>query len=100
LEGPTPDPPRALAIIQPLIEQFPEHPYFRDTRGQILLKMGRYKEATQDLEFALPKLDPRAKQHTHRSLAEAYRKLGFADLAAEHEKLAAKTEPEGKEAGK
>jgi len=85
--GEKPDLARALAIIQPLVERFPNHPYYRDTRGQILLRLGRDREAVQDLEFSLAKLDdPRP---THKALAQAYRKLGISDLAEEHERRAA-----------
>jgi tetratricopeptide (TPR) repeat protein len=86
-DGEKPDLPRALAVIQPLIDRFPDHPYYRDTRGHVLLKLGRQREAIQDLEFSLPQLeDPRP---THAALARAYRQLGINDLAEEHEKRAA-----------
>ena len=86
MTGDKPEYPLALAIIQPLVEKFPRNPNYRDTRGQILVALGREQEAVPDLEFALPKLpDPLS---THKALAQAYRKLGFADLAAEHERLA------------
>ena len=55
------------------------------TRGQILTKMGRWKEALTDLESAL-----RAGQKTpgiHSALAETYEHLGMPDLAAEHKKI-------------
>lgn len=62
-----------------------DHPYLRDTRGQILLKLKRYDEAIPDLEFALraPELAPTV----HASLATAYASLGQNDLADEHRKL-------------
>ena len=86
-DGEKPDLPRALAVIQPLVDRFPDHPYYRDTRGQILLRLGRHREAIQDLESALAQLDdPRP---THLALARAYRQLGINDLADEHEKRAA-----------
>ena len=86
MTGDKPEYPRALAIIQPLVEKYPQNPSYRDTRGQILVALGREQEAVPDLEFALPKLpDPLS---THKALAQAYRKLGIADLAAEHERLA------------
>ena len=78
--------PRALDIIQPVVEKDPANPYFRDTRGMILAKLGRWAEAVQDLEFSLPQTT--AKRATHEVLAQAYRGLGLPDMAARHERLA------------
>jgi uncharacterized protein HemY len=77
---------RALAIIQSVVTNSPANPEFRDTRGQILLKLKRYQEAITDLEFALPSLKPAAS--THKALAEAYQALGLSQLAQEHLRLA------------
>jgi tetratricopeptide (TPR) repeat protein len=87
--GPNPDPPRALAMINPLVEQFPKAGNYRDTRGQILVKLGRWQEAITDLEQALPQL-PR-KGQTHGALAIAYRELGMPKLAAQHAQMAKPT---------
>jgi Flp pilus assembly protein TadD len=58
--GSQPDLPRALKLVQSALEQFPDNPSFRDTRGQILAKLGRNKEAVADLEFASSRLaDPK-----------------------------------------
>jgi tetratricopeptide (TPR) repeat protein len=84
--GDRPDLPRALAIIQPVLERFPDNPSFRETRGQILVRLGRWQEAVTDLEFALPQLP--STRNTHAALAEAYRGLGLRELAAQHERLA------------
>jgi tetratricopeptide (TPR) repeat protein len=54
--GPQPDLGRALLIIQTVVERFPTSPNFRDTRGRILLELGRASEAMADLEFAAGKL--------------------------------------------
>jgi predicted Zn-dependent protease len=83
--GEQPDLPRALAIMQSVLERFPENPSFRETRGQILVRLGRWREAIADLEFALPRLT--AARATHAALADAYRGLGLRELAAEHERL-------------
>jgi tetratricopeptide (TPR) repeat protein len=80
-----PDCKRALEIIQPIVEKFPNDPNFRESRGQVLVKLGRYEEGIKDLEFALPHL--KSANATHRALAEGYRHLGMPDLATEHEKL-------------
>ena len=84
--GDKPDCPRALEIIQTVLKQFPNNPNLRETRGQVLVKMGRWQDAIADLEFALPSLSDT--DLTHKALAQAYGGLGMADLAAEHERLA------------
>ncbi len=84
--GDKPDLARALAIIQSVLEKFPNNPSFRETRGEILARSGRPQEAIADLEFALPLLA--SKRATHTALAEAYRALGLRDLAASHQRLA------------
>jgi tetratricopeptide (TPR) repeat protein len=85
---------RALAIIQSTLEKFPDNPNFRETRGEILVKLGRWQEAVVDLEFALPKLGTR--RNTHAALAAAYAGLGSQDLALQHQRLAkASPEPPG-----
>ena len=84
--GDKPDLPRALAIIQSALTKFPNNPNFRETRGEILVQLGRAQEAIADLEFALPLLA--SKRGTHKALAEAYRSLGLRDLATEHERRA------------
>src|SRR5262249_17918096 len=84
--GKKPDLPRALAIIQSVVEKFPENPTFRDTRGQVLVKLGRCQEGVIDLEYALPKLISKAR--THAALAQAYSSLGAQTLASQHQQLA------------
>jgi len=79
------DPLRALSLIQTALVKYASDPYLRDTRGQIFVKLGRWKEAVEDLEFALPKLNSRSA--THAALAEAYSGLGMQDLAKEHKSL-------------
>ena len=87
--GNPPDLPQALAIAQLLVEKFPDQPHFRDTRGQVLVKLGRWDDAVKDLEYALPRLND--KSATHTALAQVYENLGLRDLAAEHERLAKET---------
>ena len=81
--GDKPDLPRALGIINTALENDPQNPNFRDTRGQILVKLGRWKEAVEDLEFAIQKLS--VKSAAHAALATAYGKLGMQDLADAHQ---------------
>src|SRR5262249_43417847 len=82
---------RALDMIENVVKQAPKQPSFRETRGQILVKLGRWKEAVSDLEFALPLLPN--KRPIHLSLAKAYQELGLAELAQEHRKLAKPERP-------
>src|SRR6185436_19715313 len=87
--GEQPDFPRALAIIESVLNKWPNNPNFRETRGQVLVRMGRWREAVTDLEFALPLVH--SPGGTHNSLAAAYRGLGMEHLALEHERLASQT---------
>jgi len=84
--GDRPDLPKALAIIESVLAKFPDNPSFRETRGEILVRLSRWQEAVADLEFALPRVA--SPQATHTALAVAYRGLGMRELAAEHERLA------------
>ncbi|MFT5527713.1 MAG: tetratricopeptide (TPR) repeat protein, partial [Pirellulaceae bacterium] len=67
---------RALKVMNPLIEQFPDAERFRDTRGHILARMERWQEAIDDLERCLPAMNKNLA--THRDLALAYRAVGAA----------------------
>ena len=88
-----PDLTRALALVQPMVEVMPNQPDFRNTRGQIYVKLGKWAAAVDDLEYALPLvLD---KSATHTALAEAYQNLGMSALAAEHARLAHSPAPAG-----
>ncbi|HBE67265.1 MAG TPA: hypothetical protein DDW52_03860 [Planctomycetaceae bacterium] len=42
----------ALELSNKAIKAAPGHPYLRDTRGQILTRMGRYREAISDFQLA------------------------------------------------
>jgi hypothetical protein len=59
---------------------------FLDTKGQILLRLGRVDEAVVVLESALKGVPDRG---THGALAEAYSRLDKTELAASHRRLAA-----------
>jgi tetratricopeptide (TPR) repeat protein len=79
---------RALEVIDPIITKFPQVAHFRDTRGEIYLRMERWDEALQDLERALPEMrnDPRI----HESLATAYDGVKQPEIAEKHRQEAAK----------
>jgi tetratricopeptide (TPR) repeat protein len=91
-----PDLPRALEIVNMAIEQSPNEVRFRGTRGHILAKMQRWKEALPDLEAALPaELNS---PELHRVLAETYDHLGVPEMAAEHRRLS-DTKPKANDQG-
>jgi tetratricopeptide (TPR) repeat protein len=84
------DPPeldRALALINVVVERDPNLGYYRDTRGQILAKLGRWDEALIDLEAALPQLP--GNLQLRETLVQAYSKLGMPEVAEEHRRIAA-----------
>jgi len=71
---------KALDIIEGVIVAEPNpNPNYFDTRGGILLKLGRYQEAIADLEYGLQ--IPGRKREAQLDLAECYERLGNAELA-------------------
>lgn len=72
----------ALAAANRALEIIPKEYRCRETRGQILLRLGRWEEAIKDLEFALNGLPEM--NGIHRSLATAYAALGYDELASVH----------------
>ena len=79
---------RALALANAALKNAPDHPYLRETRGQILLKMKEYHEAIPDLEFALSAKE--LEVPIHLSLATAYEAIGLSEVAQKHLELAEK----------
>jgi tetratricopeptide (TPR) repeat protein len=76
------DLPRALELANRAIGRWPDQPKCRGTRGHILVKMRKWKDALPDLEAAL-----RARPDDldlHRLLAETYENLGVTEMASEH----------------
>ena len=51
--SPPVDLPRALELANAAVNKVPNEPRFRGTRGQILARMEKWKEALPDLEEAL-----------------------------------------------
>ena len=81
-EGDEPDLPQALEAVNRSLEMAPQEYRFRETRGQILLRLEQWDAAIADLEFALngmPDLPA-----IHKSLAAAYAALGNQELAQLH----------------
>ena len=85
-QGDKPDLPRALSLANEAVKRSPKDLHFRDTRGQILAKMGRWKEALEDLEPCVPSFSNSLV--LHRTLAEVYGKLNMPEPAKAHERLA------------
>ncbi len=85
-EGPKPDLPRALKLVESALAVNPNDARFRGTRGHVLAKMERYKEALPDLEASLPAFPN--EPLVHERLTLVYSKLGDLNLAEQHRKLA------------
>lgn len=83
-----PQPERALALIDPVIKRNPSMPRYLDTRGHVLVKLNRYREAVRDLEQAVASLQSNVS--THDALATVYAELGLKDLAELHRSSAAR----------
>ncbi|MEM8736106.1 MAG: tetratricopeptide repeat protein [Planctomycetota bacterium] len=78
---------RALRLSNAAVRQLPNHPYLRETRGAILLRLERYADAIADLEQALraKELRPQVRD----SLAQAYDALGDTEIANRQRQLKA-----------
>jgi len=74
---------RALTMMEQLLRQEPQNLFFLDTRGHILIKLGRFPEAVRDLAMALP--NAQNKTSAHATLAALYQKLDMPELAAQHQ---------------
>ncbi|MCD0461694.1 tetratricopeptide repeat protein [Roseiconus lacunae] len=88
-----PDLERALEISNEAINSIPvATPHFYETRGQILYRLGRLREAISDLERALaaPTLELKA----HQMLAKCYDEVGDPELAEQHRDAVSRMERE------
>ncbi|MBX3438406.1 MAG: hypothetical protein KF861_13020 [Planctomycetaceae bacterium] len=84
------NPPRldeALQVAQLAVTKAPHVPDIRETRGQILAKLGRPEEALPDLEAALNM--HKVPRELHETLAVVYGQLGDAGMSARHRQRAA-----------
>ncbi len=81
-QPPEPRYEEALAAVNEALEREPNEVRFRETRGQVLVELGRWDEAVVDLELALNGILDAGPVHT--ALATAYEHLGMAELAAVH----------------
>ncbi len=73
---------RALTLAEIALELLPGHYEVLETRGEVLMRLGRWHEAIRDLEQALA--DSPNTERLHRRLAEAYTRLGDEEMAARH----------------
>lgn len=84
---------RALQVSNAAIEQVTAPtPHFFETRGQILFRMGRFRDAISDLERAL--IEPTLAKKAHQMLADCYEKVGDLDLARGHREAIEKSDQE------
>jgi Tfp pilus assembly protein PilF len=81
-----PDPDRALELINKAQSINPRLTELRETRGEILLRLGRWAAAVSDLESVLVVRPQRSRLHV--LLAEAYDGLGETGTADHHRRLA------------
>lgn len=81
-QPPEPDYEAALEAVNRALQSEPQDYRYRETRGQVLIKLSRWQEAIADLEYALNGMPGSA--DIHRSLAEAYEATSQTDLARIH----------------
>ena len=76
---------KALKLCEQALAQAPEYPEIRETRGQILVKLGRWAEAVADLESVIAKFSSNVQ--TRSALIAAYQGLGMQDMADKHSQI-------------
>lgn len=76
----------ALNATNKALADHPDDFRFRETRGEVYVRLGRWKEAIDDLEYALNGTPENPV--VHRALAKAYEALGNKELAAVHSQYA------------
>jgi len=79
-------PDKALSAANKALELKPDDFRFRETRGEILLRLSRWRDAVDDLEYALNGLPD--SPVIHQALGKAYDALGNKELAAAHHQYA------------
>jgi tetratricopeptide (TPR) repeat protein len=85
---------RALELANSAVRALPDEPRFHGTRGHILAKMGRHKEALEDLEKAIKVYPKDAK--LFRQLSETCTKLDLPIQAEQYKKRADELETDEK----
>ncbi|MEY2726773.1 MAG: hypothetical protein RLZZ458_2640, partial [Planctomycetota bacterium] len=76
----------ALKLVDEALKQIPEQPQFLDTRGKLLLRLGKPQEALVNFEKAL--VDPSTRVEVHTNISSAWKALGDAEKAAYHKSIA------------
>lgn len=87
-----PDLKYALSLVELALETMPDQPYFFDTRGKILVRLGQFEPAIADFERALTASELRST--LHEQLADVYEKIGDEKSAKRHHDLAESLSPE------
>jgi tetratricopeptide (TPR) repeat protein len=85
---PQPDYQAGLEAVERALAINPQDFHSRETRGQLLVRLERWEEAIEDLEYAINQLPDNP--DVHAALAQAYRAVGNDDLADIH---AARSQP-------
>jgi tetratricopeptide (TPR) repeat protein len=75
-----------LSLAVKAVSIKPQEAMYRETRGQLLMRLGRYRQAVEDLEYALNGLGESSE--IHQLLALAYDQLGEAERAQAHRQSA------------
>lgn len=76
----------AHRLIQKALKFKPRNPQFRETHGQVLLKLEEWRDAITEFEFALQNLKG-AQPEIHRALAVAYEQVGDMAMSKMHRDL-------------
>lgn len=76
----------ALKLVDEALKQIPEQPQFLDTRGKLLLRPGKPREALANFEKALK--DPSTRAEVHANIASAWSVLGEPEKASYHKSIA------------
>lgn len=79
---------RAVAMAEDLVQKYPDNPEFHDTYGTILLKLGKFELALDELEKVMNRVAD--KPAVHSKLAKIYDHLGKPDLADMHREKSVK----------
>jgi Flp pilus assembly protein TadD len=80
------DPAAALQAVNRALAIKPENVEARETRGMILLQLGQWQQAVNDLELVLNGRP--GSVDVHKGLAKAYQQLGNRRLAEVHRRQA------------
>lgn len=80
------DPQRALKLVEPIIQKYPDFLEIYDTRAQIKSTLGLTKDCIQDYLKALPVYC--LKPEYHQRLSKAYREINDTGNARIHDELA------------